>query len=165
MYYNKLLLLLYITIHILFAGCNDSEVAEEDMTEFNKLEWLQGVWEGTQGDARIYESWRRKNFRIMEGISYTTVDNKRVYSQDMRIEQSNNKIQYIITEVTGEEKEVRLTLSTIDETSAEFINAEEGYPGKIIYSQTQNNRMNVSLLGPEGDEKDKTEFNYRKTNP
>jgi hypothetical protein len=59
---------------IIYTGCEDEPaLKEEDLTDFNKITWLKGIWEGKQGDAQLYESWRSKNFRTLEGISYTTV--------------------------------------------------------------------------------------------
>jgi hypothetical protein len=146
----------------LFSGCGETDVKEEDTTDFKKLGWILGVWEGKQGDADIYESWRRKNYRIMEGTSYTTSEGSRVFSQNMRIEQSNNIINYIILDENGEGIQ-KFQLTSLEDSTAEFTNAEEGYPDKIIYKREKQNRMNVSLLGEKEDQTAKSELNYRKT--
>lgn len=164
---NKLIKFLPLLITFIFllliTACSETEVKEEDLTEFKKFEWMLGIWEGKQGEAETYESWRRKNFRILEGISYTTIDNQRVYSQDMRIEQSNNKIYYIIQKSTYTDKEIKLELTEVSDSTVQFTNSEVGFPEKIIYSRLKNKRMNVTLSGEEEDENNRTEFNYKQT--
>jgi len=134
---------------------------EEDLTDFNRISWMKGIWEGKQGDAVLYESWRSKSYRSMEGISYTTVDDRRVYIQTMTIEQSNNKIILSITNKQGTEQ-IFLELTDIAEDKVVFVNPSDGYPGKIVY-QKDKNKMIVELSGSGGNEENTQRFEYRKT--
>ncbi len=149
-----------LILSLLFIwSCGEQNVKEEDLTNFNKMDWLLGIWEGKQGDADIYESWRKKNFRIMEGISYTTQDERRVYAQTMRIEQNNNNIFLIIKFNEGEENILRA--ETIDDDKIIFVNTEEGFPHTVTYKKSGNG-INVSIKG-EDESTPSTELTYKRT--
>lgn len=156
----KIILTFLITFSILFLGCGNGDFKEEDTTDFEKLSWMLGIWKGKQGDAELYESWRKVNYRIMEGISYTTQDKARVYSQTMRLEQSNNKIFLLVT-LPNSTEPITLDLKQIEENKAVFVNSEDQYPKRIEYSLEKENIMNVALEGES--QENITEFNYRKT--
>jgi hypothetical protein len=156
----KIYLTFFITFSILIAGCGNGDFKEEDTTEFEKLSWMLGIWKGKQGDAELYESWRKVNYRIMEGISYTTQDKTRIYSQTMRLEQSNNKIFLLVT-LPNSTEPITLDLEEIAENKAVFVNNEIEYPKRIVYLLEKENAMKVIL---EGDSRENiTEFNYIKT--
>jgi hypothetical protein len=154
---------LFLLSFILIQGCNDEPaLEEEDLSEFNKLSWIKGIWEGTQGDAKLYESWRSKSFRSLEGISYTTVNKQRVFVQTMRIEQSGNKITLTITSGKGDE-ETTLDLTEVTDDTIIFTGASGSYPEKIIYSREGDNRMTVQLSGAPNADAGVQEFSYRRT--
>jgi hypothetical protein len=159
---------IYLTVlllfsFILFQGCNDEPaLEEEDLSEFNKISWIKGIWEGNQGDARLYESWRSKSFRSMEGISYTTVNKQRVYVQTMRIEQSGNKISMTITTDQGSEETV-LDLTEATDDQIVFTRSSGSYPEKIIYSKEADDRMTVQLSGSPNAAAGVQEFAYKRT--
>jgi hypothetical protein len=154
--------IIIISLLLVLSGCDDEPaLKEEDLSEFNKLTWLKGIWEGRQGDAKLYESWRSKNYRIMEGISYTTVNSQRVYIQTMRIEQSNNKITLHVKSETGSEETV-LRLYEADDNKITFVNSEGGFPERVVYKK-DNNIMNVEISGISGEEDKTQEFEYKKT--
>ncbi len=130
----------------IIIGCDTQEQKTEDLGRFNKLSWMENIWRGKQGDAKLYESWHKKNFRLIEGISYTTDANgKRVFSQDMRIEQNNNQVYYII-KLAGDQQQT-LKLTSVSDSLAVFENEGDGYPQKITYRQTADDSMTVSLEG------------------
>ena len=150
----------YITIFfittIIFFGCDSNEIKEEDTSNFKKLSWLKGQWEGEQNDAEIHESWNGVNFRIMEGTSYTIQDGIRVYSQGMRLEQSNNKIFLILT-FRDNNDSYTYDLKEISDSKAVFENNEEGFPKTIVYEKG-NESMHVSLKGVDGDVRSEYEY-------
>lgn len=147
---------------ILFiASCNKNKLETEDTTNFEKLDWMLGIWEGTQGDADIYESWTRQNYRTMNGVSFTTQDEVRIYSQMMHLEQSNNKIFFIITPKETNE-ETSLNLINVSDSDAVFINQDStGYPKKIVYKKISPKKMEVDIEGET--QESSTSLNYRKT--
>ncbi len=146
MYFIKIKILLFaIFLCILFIGCGTQEQKTEDLGRFNKLSWMENVWRGKQGDASLYESWHKKNFRIMEGITYTTDENgKRVFTQNMRIAQSNNQVYYLIRPDNNPET---FKLTSVTDSSAVFENMTKGYPHTITYNQVSDDSMLVSLEG------------------
>lgn len=159
---KKYFFILIITaVFFVFTGCEKKEMKTENTTDFDKLNWMMGVWEGKQGDASLYESWTKQNYRTIEGISFTTQDKVRIYSQNMHLEQSNNKIFLLIT--PKENKEVTtLNLETISDSLAEFINQDStGYPKKIIYTMIASKRMEVKVDGETPETS--TILKYRKT--
>ncbi len=155
------IILLFLSMLIIISGCDTQEQKTEDLGRFNKLSWMENIWRGKQGDARLYESWHKKNFRLMEGISYTTDENgRRVYSQDMRIEQNDNQVFYTI-KLPGDQQQT-LKLTNVSDTSAVFENQDEGYPAKITYRHPAGDSMVVSLEGEnEGTSMD-TKLSYEK---
>lgn len=156
----KIILSLILT-SLLVTGCSNRKQKTEDMIKFKKLKWMENIWRGVQGDAKLYESWHKKNFRIMDGISYTTDENgRRVYSQNMRIEQNNNQIYYIV-KLPGDQQ-LTLKLTSVTDSSAIFINQNMGYPQKITYLHTANDSMVVSLAGVNEGSLMRTRLNYEK---
>lgn len=159
---TALYLMIITSVFLFVPGCDDGPgLKEEDMTEFNKITWLKGIWEGRQGDAKLYESWRSKNYRILEGLSFTSVGGERVYIQTMRIEQSNNKIILVIKAGEGEE-ETQLELKEASENKIIFSNPENKFPEQVTYRR-EKNRMIVEVSGTFGSEEKSQEFVYRKT--
>lgn len=155
------IILALFLISLLIAGCGNQNQKTEDLAKFKKLNWMENIWRGRQGEAKLYESWHKKNFRLMDGISYTTDENgRRVYSQDMRIEQNNNQIYYII-KLPGDQQ-LTLKLSSVTDSSAIFVNQEAGYPRKITYLHTANDSMVVSLAGVNEGSLMRTSLNYEK---
>ena len=155
------IILLIISVISLISGCDTQEQKTEDLGRFNKLSWIENIWRGKQGEAKLYESWHKKNFRLMEGISYTTDENgRRVYSQDMRIEQNNNQVFYII-KLTDDQQQT-LKLIEVTDTSAVFENQDEGYPQKITYRHPSDNYMIVSLEGENEGTSMNTKLSYEK---
>jgi hypothetical protein len=132
-------------LFLIFIGCESQEPKTEDTTEFQKLNWLIGVWEGKQGNLDIYESWSRKSFRIMEGVSTTTEKRKPLHSQTQRIEQNNNKIRLIVT--SGDNQPVILEMKSVSENQVEFINPSNTYPERVIYSREGKDKMKVIFEG------------------
>ncbi len=156
---NIVLTILFLLIMV--SGCDTQEQKTEDLGRFNKLSWMEGIWRGKQGDAKLYESWHKKNFRLMEGISYTTDENgRRVYSQDMRIEQNNNQVYYTIK--LSEDQQQTLKLTEVTDTSAVFENEGEGYPAKITYRHPAEDAMAVSLEGENEGTSMNTKLSYKK---
>ncbi len=155
------IILIVLILVMIFSGCDTQEQKTEDMGNFNKLGWMENIWRGKQGDAKLYESWHKKNFRLMEGISYTTDQNsRRVYSQDMRIEQNNNQVYYTI-KLNGNQQQT-LKLTSVTDTSAVFENQDEGFPSKVIYRHPDGDSMIVTLEGEnEGTSMD-TKLSYEK---
>ncbi len=157
-----LTLTIILAVFLIAPGCgNDKSKMEEDLTGFKKLDWMTGIWRGKQGNADIYESWTRKNSRILEGISYTTLNGKRIYSQSMTIEQSNNIIHYII-KIKGENEQTDLKASDVTENKVVFKNTEDKYPKRIIYEKLPKNKMSVLTEGEEGKTENSTELIYMK---
>jgi hypothetical protein len=153
-----------MTIMFLFtilSGCEVQEQKTEDLGRFNKLSWMDNIWRGKQSDAKIYESWHKKNFRLMEGISYTTDKNgQRVYSQNMRIEQNNNQIYYIIR-LPGDQQQT-LKLTDVTDSSAVFKNQGDGYPEKITYRHPADDSLIVLLNGENDGTSMNTKLRYEK---
>jgi hypothetical protein len=157
----------YLAYLLLFlfmlTGCSDEPgLKEEDMTDFNRLTWIKGIWEGRQGDAYIYESWRSKSFRTLEGISYTTINNQRVYSQNMRIEQSSNKITLNIRIDEGETETV-LDMTEIDDNRVVFNISSGSYPEQVIYTRESDGNMVVQISGDQVTDTGSQEFRYKRS--
>ncbi len=153
------IIVVFIIFSAIITGCDTQEQKTEDLGRFNKLSWMENIWRGKQGDAKLYESWHKKNFRLMEGISYTTdINGKRVFSQDMRIEQNNNQVYYII-KLPGDQQQT-LKLTSVSDSSAVFENEDEGYPQTITYKHTADDSMTVSLEGENEGTAMKTKLDY-----
>ncbi len=155
------ILLIILLLIAIVSGCDSQEQKTEDLGRFNKLLWMENIWRGKQGDAKLYESWHKKNFRLIEGISYTTDENgRRVYSQDMRIEQNNNQVYYII-KLSGNQQ-LTLKLTEVTDSLAVFKNQEEGYPADITYKHTADDSMIVLLEGENEGTSMNTRLSYEK---
>ena len=150
-----------VLVLVLVAGCDTRGQRTENLENLKKLNWMENIWRGKQGNAEIYESWHKVNFGLIDGISYTTdQDGNRVYSQDMRIEQNDNNIYYII-ELPGDQEQT-LMLTAVTDTSATFKNTETGYPQTIKYKHPADDSMTVYLEGTNEGTVMNTKLSYEK---
>jgi hypothetical protein len=157
---KKTIFISLIGVILFFTACENQEPKTEDTTNFNKMSWLLEVWEGKQGDADIYESWVRKSFRIMEGISTTKQAGTTLFSQSMRIEQNNNVIKMIVT-TTDTNDQNTLELESIDDSTIIFKNIQNSYPAKITYIKMGDDQLKVIYSGA-GATEPVTELAYTK---
>ncbi|HSD64386.1 MAG TPA: DUF6265 family protein [Ignavibacteriaceae bacterium] len=142
-------------------ACKTQKQETENLTDFNRLKWINNFWQGEQGDAKITENWNEKNPWLMEGISYTTdKTGNRVFSQNMLIEQIENKIYFVII-LPGNQRQ-KFELDSISDTSAVFKNEEDTYPLTIKYMHTSKNSMIVLLQGENEGKMMNTELKYAK---
>lgn len=150
-----------VMVVVLITGCNTHGQKTGNLENINKLSWMENIWRGKQGDAKIYESWHKVNFNLIDGISYTTDhDGNRIFSQDMRIEQNDNHIYYII-KLPGDQQR-RLILTAVTDTSATFENTETGYPQTIVYKHPADDSMTVYLEGTNEGTAMNTKLSYEK---
>jgi Domain of unknown function (DUF6265) len=158
---RKYIFILFVIILFIFSGCNNQKQKTEDLSKFNKLSWIENVWKGKQGNANLYESWHKINFRMFEGISYTTNETgNRIFSQNMKIEQDDNRIFYIMK--LQEKQQKTFKLISVTNSTAVFENEDYGFPHIINYKLKANDAMSITLSGENEGAQMTTTLNYFK---
>ena len=79
----KKIVITLITI-TLFAGCSGPDV---DITQYK---WLEGRWEGFEGDMKTFEEWGAIKNNAIEGIGGVTADGDTMFSEVIKIEIIDN---------------------------------------------------------------------------
>jgi hypothetical protein len=108
---------------------------------------MAGSWTGTMGRAAIEEHWIAPRGKTMLAVSRTTVGDRTVAFEFLRIEQRADRIVYVAQ--PGGRPPTEFTLTSQSESSATFENPQHDHPKIIRYT-----RDGASLVADvEGDEK------------
>jgi hypothetical protein len=123
------------------------EAQDKPTESIDSLAWMAGAWAGTMGRAAIEEHWIAPRGRTMLAVSRTTVGDRTVAFEFLRVEQRPNGIVYVAQPGGRPPTDFRLTASGRE--SATFENPQHDHPKIIRYR-----REGTTLVAEvEGDEK------------
>lgn len=133
---------LIILFLMITSSCNS------DSAFFEKLSFLKGTWkvEGREN----YETWNMEKTQLI-GESYKMVEGKKIVSETLKIEQSQDQIIYTATVLNQNNGAgIPFTLNTNITDQLSFENPEHDFPNKIQYKKLSENEIFVSVLGKDG---------------
>lgn len=130
-------ILKFITLTMLISCTGKSGI--------NRLQWLQGQWQGNSQEIIFFEKWSIENETILSGKTQAVQNGDTVYNDKMKIELIENKL-FFITNVPGSEQPVLYKEKESGETKIIFENNEIAFPTTIIYS-FKNDSLHVRMEG------------------
>ena len=121
------------------APAGPAEAATAVPVQLRDLAWLEGCWKGQVNKREFREQWMPLRGDLMVGVSQTTLADKTVGYEYLRLEPRVNGIHYVVLPSEGKEELFRVSgrtteksgdvdydLYTFERTSAEF-------PQRIVY--------------------------------
>ena len=150
----KKILTTLITI-ALFAGCSEPKV---DMAQYK---WLEGRWEGFEGDMKTFEEWGAIKDNSIEGNGGITADGDTMFSEVIKIEIIDNEFYYVAA-VPGNPVPVAFKLIKSENNTSTFENLKNDYPQRVIYTKNADGSLYARIEGRRTGGDSKQEFNFKK---
>jgi hypothetical protein len=125
-----------------------------------KLAWLAGCWELRQGDRVTHESWMPPLGGLMLGASRTVArDSVREYEQ-LRIDQSGERLVY--TARPSGQAEASFTSTLLDDSGVTFSNPQHDFPQRITYRRRGADSVVARIEGDMGGKTKAIDFPMRR---
>lgn len=150
----KKILITFVGI-TLFAACGKPDA------DIKKFKWLEGRWEGVEGDMKTFEEWEPIKDNVIEGIGGVTADNDTMFSEKIKIEIIDDEFYYVAA-VPGNPKEVAFKLKKSENNSTTFENLENDYPQRVIYTLNADGSLYARIEGRKTGGDSKQEFTFKK---
>ena len=131
-----------MTIRLLFLSLS---LAAAEQPGIGQLAWLAGCWEGQTGPVTVEEQWSKPAGNTMLGASRTLKGGATIFSEFMRITESDGKIVYMARIGTKAEP----TPFTLIQIAPEvvFENAKHDFPQRILYRLNPNGSLLARIEG------------------
>lgn len=131
-------ILLFITIFQMLS-CSESEneyrTPVYDAGAIKHLYWLSGTWKMVMKDTARFQQWERKNDGSLQGKIYMVHEQDTVLLRELSLQQNGNELHLTLTEANKIKMQLRFTHFNTGEFI--FENAENDFPKKIVYKNTQ----------------------------
>ena len=133
------------------AGAANDQSAEKSTGPLAPLAWMRGCWEGKVNQRDFREEWLPPAGDMMVGISQTTLRDKTVDFEYLRLESRPEGVFYVASPSGKSESAFRLAgqaTSGGDEVFT-FVNAAPGaeYPQRIIYRHASEGWLYATVEG------------------
>ena len=147
---NKILFILFATL--LLAGCKTPKLTKaEHKDAFSNLHWIAGEWEKQYNFGKVYEKWEKINDSTYQGVSKLIYKKGyEPYSEKYEIKHTNQKVFFIIKNLTDENTNKPQKLELIRWKRHEFIFANEDaseFPQEIAYKLMPDKKLIVTNSG------------------
>lgn len=147
---------LFIAI-ILFAACSKPKA---DITQFK---WLEGQWEGIEGNMKTFEVWQPIKDNRIQGIGGVTADNDTMFAEKLKIEITDGELYYVAA-LPGSTIPVSFKLIKSENNSSTFENLKNDFPQRVIYTKNPDGSLYARIEGKRSGKDSKQEFNFKKVN-
>lgn len=139
--------LVSLSIFFLIIACPENRL--------HKVDFLTGTWKIVGKEQ--YEVWEIAKNKQLSGYSYKLVENEKVITETLSIKTTGNNLIYEATVPDQNEgKTIQFTLNKEIKAYLSFENLEHDFPKKIQYKRINDNEIEVTVSGGEGEG-----FSYR----
>lgn len=149
-----------LTLFVLFP------VVTMSQTSIQSLNWLVGEWQHIQREMVFTEFWQLSpDNSLYIGTGKAQKNNKIVSQEEMRIEQVDGDLYYIVTVKNhNENKAIPFRLTSLTNNSVTFENPEHDFPQKIEYTFINKDSITAVVSATSNEKIRKLVFNFsRKT--
>ena len=130
---------------------------------FKKLEVLEGTWKMNMGKSSIYEKWKKVSDTLYRGSSYSVTSKDAVLNETLTIHFSSGKIIYTsVVPKQNEGQPVSFTLISTGNSTYVFENKDHDFPQQIAYEIRDNDHIDASIRGNNGEKFRKVDFPYER---
>jgi hypothetical protein len=120
--------------------------ASAGSTGVDGLGWLQGCWEGRDGEATVAEQWMKPDGRSMLAMSRTVKGGKTVGYEFVRVWEDEAGSVYFTAKPAGQaEASFKLVRSSASE--AVFENPDHDFPQRIVYRLVAPDALEARIEG------------------
>ena len=126
-----------------------------------RLAWMQGTWEGKQGNNFLFEQWSEPAGTMMLGLAQRWKEGKTLDFEYARIAPGKNGILEFIVLPSGQ-KETSFSLTSLTQNAAVFENPGHDFPQRIEYKLTSPDSLQALLEGEIQGRKTTMLFSYHK---
>lgn len=137
---------------LLLAACGEKNAVSgenepETRDQVNRFSRFLGRWEAISEEGELSEIWSKENDSCLTGASYFSIGGDTVFSEQVRLERSGNKWQYIVSiPEQNDGKPVAFTATKLTDGLYVFENPAHDYPQKITYT-FRNDSLIASISG------------------
>lgn len=150
---NRIILLLALAA-ITFSCSNGN---------LNDFKRLSGNWVAKNPEGKFVENWKCINDTLMSGSSYMIQGKDTVFTENLQLVLSDEKVQYIPTVSKQNDGEsIRFKLLSKKENEWVFENKKHDFPTKIIYSFIESDSLIATVQGNENGKFQKYTFRLKK---
>lgn len=140
--------IIYIVSLLLFC-CFSCQQKATTYAELEKANWFLGKWENETPEGTFSEEWKVENDSVYYGKSLYVVKKDTIFSETVKLIQSNNNLFYIVTTIPPqngvEPVSFKLTSSTSDYLV--FENPTHDFPKKITYKLVTKDSLYAEISG------------------
>ena len=131
-----------ICILCLLLACSENKLS--------RVDFIIGTWK-MEGKEQ-YENWELSNNKELIGYSYKFKDSQKIITETLSIKILENKIIFEATVPDQNEgKTIPFTLNNEIKDYLSFENIDHDFPKKIQYKRINENEIEVTVLGDEGE--------------
>ena len=127
-------------------------------SDLASLGWMAGHWAGQIGKAHAEEHWIAPKGNLMLGVSRTSVGERVVAFEFLRVEQRADGIFYVAQPGGRPPTEFKLTRS--EGKLAVFENPKHHHPKVIVYEVDGSGTLFATIEGDEGGKHKKEQFRF-----
>ena len=119
----------------------------------SSLAWLEGCWKGQVNKRDFREQWMPLRGNLMVGVSQTTMTDKTVGYEYLRMEPRADGVYYVILSSEGKEDAFRLSDRTAEKAGEvtydlfTFERASAGFPQRIVYRRGSEGWLYAEVSG------------------
>ncbi|HEY0676668.1 MAG TPA: DUF6265 family protein [Chitinophagaceae bacterium] len=152
-------LLIFYWLLLMPPSCHQAEESET----FRQLKQLEGTWKMQTEKSAIYESWKIGSPQQLLGRSYTIRGTDTLVLENVKLEETNNKIFYIPL-VTNQNRgrPVLFTLVSAERSKFIFENKLHDFPQRVIYNIVSKDSIHAWIEGTKNGKERRSDFYYKK---
>lgn len=147
-----------VSLLVLMAMVTVSQAQKK--ASLDDLSWLNGCWEGRQGDAILEEIWSKPAGGSMLGLGRTVKENLTVSFEFMQFREENGSLVFLPQPQGG--ARVPFPLKDSFEGRLTFENKEHDFPQRVIYERKGPGLLLAAIEGTYKGKKEREEFQMRK---
>lgn len=131
---------------IVVTLCLFHAASARPQVNINDLAWLQGCWEGRDGESFVTEQWMKPAGGCMLAMSRTVKGNQTVAFEFIRVWQDEAGAIYFTASPSGQ-PEASFKLVRASTKEVVFENPKHDYPQRIIYRLVDDGRLVARIEG------------------
>ncbi len=108
------------------------EIPDRQSPQINRLSWLAGCWEWKSGVRHGEEQWMKPRGGTMLGMSRTTRRDSTIEFEFLRIEERDNRLQYVAS--PSGQAGATFSSTVLTDSTVVFANATHDFPQRILYT-------------------------------
>jgi hypothetical protein len=137
-----------------------AEISSGQEVTVNRVEWLQGCWQTTRGEATIEEQWMAPRGGTMLGMGRTVRGGKTAEYELVLIKEQDGRLAYE-AHPSGQPSATFLS-TTVSEAGVVFENAQHDFPQRVGYRLEGADKLQAWVEGQANGKARRIDFSYQR---